>query len=167
MNPYEDLYELPKRYVFPKFSRYFALIMSALLIAYGIFVIFTKLDENASTFFKIVPFFIIFLALDSLSRNLFSLNTVCINEEVFQMKYIAKKNITIPWLRMIKIELYKGKAKGFNIYYTENGEEKKQFLTMQFPKMIEILNLIVYLAPHIEYDEFVQSLAIFPKNENN
>ena len=68
---------------------------------------------------------------------------------------------------MTKMEIYKGKAKGFNIFYIENGQEKKYFLTMQFPKMIEIINLIVFLAPHVEYDEFVKSLAILPKSKNN
>ncbi|HOD53923.1 MAG TPA: hypothetical protein PKJ08_05305 [Candidatus Cloacimonadota bacterium] len=165
MNPYEDLYQLPKKFVFPRFSRYFALSMSILLILYSIFVIFTKLNEDSSAFMKIVPFLIAFLALDSLSRNLFSLNSVHINDQQLELAFLAKKKITIPWLRISKMELYKGKAKGFYIFFTENGEEKKHFLTMQFPKMVEIINLIVYLAPHAEYDEFIKSLAIIPKNE--
>ncbi|MCB5251229.1 MAG: hypothetical protein RBS16_04155 [Candidatus Cloacimonadales bacterium] len=167
MEQFDELYQLPKSVSFPKLSRYFALIMGILLIIYSIFVIFTKLNENTSTFMKIVPFFIAFLALDSITRNLFSLNKITINEQELKLTFLAKKSVTIPWLRMTKMEIYKGKAKGFNIFYIENGQEKKYFLTMQFPKMIEIINLIVFLAPHVEYDEFVKSLAILPKSKNN
>lgn len=167
-NPlFDDLYSLPKNYRFPRFSRYFTLIMSVLIIIYAIYMIFTKVNDDTSTFMKIIPFLIMFLSLDSLSRNLMSLNKVFIDEQMIKFSFLAKKSVSIPWLRMNKMELYKGKSRSFVIYYTENGIEKKFYLTMQFPKMIEIINLIAYLAPHVEFDEFIRSLAVLPKKQEN
>ena len=95
MEQFDELYQLPKSVSFPKLSRYFALIMGILLIIYSIFVIFTKLNENTSTFMKIVPFFIAFLALDSITRNLFSLNKITINEQELKLTFLAKKSDTM------------------------------------------------------------------------
>ena len=85
MEQFDELYQLPKALVSQSF-RYFALIMGILLIIYSIFVIFTKLNENTSTFMKIVPF-IAFLALDSITRNLFSLNKITINEQELKLTF--------------------------------------------------------------------------------
>lgn len=165
--PFDDLYNLPKKYVFPRFSRYFTLSMGILIIFYVIYLIFFRLTADSSAFAKIVPFIIAYLALDSVSRNLFNLNKVLITDQGICFKFIAKKTVFIPWLRMTKMDMYKGKAKAFVITYTANSEEKKFQLTMQFPNMIEIVNLIAYQAPHIEFDQFTKSIIVAaPKQEN-
>lgn len=162
-SPIPEITSFPKIYRFSRFTRVFTLIMAMLIIAYSIYFILTQINSDSPTFKRVMPFIILFFSIDSISRNLFSLNTLKIFEDRVGFSFIGKRNLFIPWLNLKKIEVYKGKQRMFILWYTENGVDKKYYLSMQFPNMLEIINQISYFAPHAELDEFVSSLTVFRK----
>jgi hypothetical protein len=166
-NPLDALNNLPKAYNFPRFNRIASIIMAGLVIIYSLMVVFFSINDQSTTAQKVIPFILLFLSFNLLIKGLFSLNTVLIEDDAVTFKYILKKNIKIPWLRLQKIEMYKGRPKSFILTYTENSQEKKYMLTMQFPNLIEIINIIAYLAPHTENDKFVASLLIPIEEKEN
>ena len=66
----------PRVYRFNQFIRWFTLSFGILAIAYSFWLIFTKVNIDSSKFQQFVPFAIMFLALNSVFRNLFSLNSI-------------------------------------------------------------------------------------------
>jgi hypothetical protein len=150
-------------FTFPKFTRYFTLIMGIAIICFFIFFIFTKIDSNTSTFKKIVPFIIIFLAFDSVSRNVLSLNKVKIYDKHISFTFLLKKNVNINWEDIKKIESVTNKLRYFIINYEIDNTAKKFIYPMSFPNTIEILNLIKEFAPAAEFDDFAGSLIIEKK----
>ncbi len=167
INPFTEETKFPVTYRFSRFTRGFTLLLALLIVAYSLFFIFSHVNQNSRTFQKVLPFIILFFAIDSVSRNLFSINKITLFEEKVGFFFIGKKNIFIPWLNLKKMEVYTGKQRLFVIHYIENGIDKKFYLSMQFPNMLEIVNRIVYFAPHMELDDFVTSLIIINKNKEN
>ena len=58
------------------------------------------------------------------------------------------------------MELYIKKKRTITILYNEGEIEKKFYFSMAFPNMLEIINSIAELAPHLEYDEYFKKLVI-------
>jgi len=96
----------PRTYRFNQFVRWLVIFLSILAIAYAIYYIFNAIDQDSSTLKKIVPFIIIFLAIHSLLRNLFSLNSILFLSEGIEFRYIANKSVFIRWEIIIKLALY-------------------------------------------------------------
>jgi len=162
----------PRSYWFNRFIRWFTIIFSILAIAYAGWLIFNKLDIDSSNFTKLVPFLIIFFALNSLLRNLFTLNRLIFRQEGIEFVYLLKKNVYIPWVDFVSIKLTKARQKILDVHYSgSDGEMKLQELTLAFPNMLEILNAIIEMVPQAELDDFVGSIAVAReekrKAENN
>lgn len=161
----KDSINLPQTFQFPKFTRYFTLVLGVCVIIYSLFFLFTQINSDSAVFKKILPFIIMFFAYDSVSRNLFSLNKIILTQRNIQFSCIAKKTLIINWEDMLKLESYLVKGKFFLLHYSENGVEKKYYFPMAFKNIIEIINFIKQFSPHLETDEFVKSLIFLPKEK--
>ncbi len=150
---------LPKTFHFNPALRWFTILLGFMASGYSAYVIITKITLESSGATKIIPFVIIFFAMTSLMRNLITLNTVRLEETRVIFGCILKKAIAINWTDIYKIHFQASRYKAFRIYYKENGEEKMYLLTISFPKMVEIINMIVQKCPHAETDEFVDNVA--------
>lgn len=153
----------PRVYRFNPFVRWFVILLSLFAIAYSVIYIFTAVDADTSTIRKIIPFVIIFFAANSLFRNLFSLNSVLFKEDGISFRYLASKNVYIPWENLLKLSLYPGKARAIKIHYLADEREKDLVITMNFPNMLEIINSISEKCPHLEYDEFMKNITLTDK----
>ena len=158
---------LPRTYKFNQFIRWFTLIFAALAIAYSIWLIFNKVDSDSSKFAQFVPFAIMFLALNSFLKNLFSLNKIKLTQEMISFKYLAKKNINIKWESLTKMELNDDKRRMIRLKYIEDDKEKSLEYTLSFPKPLEIANSIAEMAPQIEFDEFMAAVVITDKEKKD
>ena len=154
--------KLPMHFVFPKFTRYFTLILSVTVVLYALYVAFTVITADASTWKKILPFIIMFFAYDAVHRNLFSLNKISLTKDFIRFSYIAKRSVQINWEDLRRLEAHIQKGKYFIMHYSAGEEVKKFQFSMAFKDMIDIINFIKILAPHIETDEFVGSLICAP-----
>ncbi|MCF7911181.1 MAG: hypothetical protein K9M99_01530 [Candidatus Cloacimonetes bacterium] len=167
MNHYEEYLNInerkgfPRSYWFNQLIRWFTIIFSWLAIFYGGWLILNKTNADSSTFTKIVPFLIIFFALNSLLRNLFTINRLIFREDSLEFTYLLKKNVIIMWQDFVSIKLIKARQRILDIsYFGDGGEIKVHELTLAFPKMLEILNAIIEMVPQAELDEFVSSVAV-------
>ncbi|MCK5050299.1 MAG: hypothetical protein KAS53_01075 [Candidatus Cloacimonetes bacterium] len=156
---------LPRTYKFNQFIRWFTLIFAALAIAYSIWLIFNKVDSDSSKFAQFVPFAIMFLALNSFLKNLFSLNKIKLTQEMISFQYLGKKNINIIWGSLTKLELNDDKRRMIRLKYSVDGKEQSLEYTLSFPKPLEIANSIAEMAPQIEFDEFMAAVVITDKEK--
>lgn len=166
MNRLENIIDINKRKGFPRvyrfnqFIRWFTLSFGTLAIIYSFWLIFTKVNADSSKFQQFVPFAIMFLALNSVFRNLFSLNSIRFQKDAIAFRYLLRKSVKIPWVDILKIELNDSKRKMIRLLYINNGEEKNFEFTINFPDMLEIVNSIAEMCPNIKYDEFIEKVVI-------
>jgi len=158
---------LPRTYKFNQFIRWFTLIFAALAIVYSIWLIFNKVDSDSSKFTQFVPFIIMFLALNSFLRNLFSLNKVKLTHEMISFHYLGKRSVNILWSSLVKMELNDSKRKMIRLKYIVNDVEKSLDYTLSFPKPLEIANSIAEMVPQIEFDEFMAAVVITDKEKKD
>jgi hypothetical protein len=156
---------LPRKYKFNAFIRWTTLILATAAVLYAIWVIFYKLNEDSPQFFKFVPFIIIFLAANSIMRNLFSLNAIIFTCEDIRFKFLARRTVVIPWKSIFKITMGQRRQRAINIFYREAGTEKKFLMQLSFPNMLEIINSIAALCENVEYDEFLNSVLVTDKEK--
>ena len=171
MNKLESIININKRKGFPRtyrfnqFIRWFTLSFGTLAIAYSFWLIFTKVNADSSKFQQFVPFAIMFLALNSVFRNLFSLNSIHFQKDAIFFRYLLRKSVKISWIDIIKIELNDSKRKMIRLQYMDNSEEKNFEFTINFPNMLEIVNSIAEMNPNIKYDEFIEKVIITPQEK--
>ena len=171
MNRLENIIDINKRKGFPRvyrfnqFIRWFTLSFGTLAIVYSFWLIFTKVNADSSKFQQFVPFAIMFLALNSVFRNLFSLNSIRFQKDAIAFRYLLRKSVKIPWVDIFKIELNDSKRKMIRLLYINNGEEKNFEFTINFPDMLEIVNSIAEMNPNIKYDEFIEKVIITPQEK--
>ena len=171
MNRLENIIDINKRKGFPRvyrfnqFIRWFTLSFGTLAIVYSSWLIFTKVNADSSKFQQFVPFAIMFLALNSVFRNLFSLNSIRFQKDAIAFRYLLRKSVKIPWVDILKIELNDSKRKMIRLLYINNGEEKNFEFTINFPDMLEIVNSIAEMNPNIKYDEFIEKVIITPQEK--
>ena len=156
---------LPRTYKFNQFIRWFTLIFAALAIAYSIWLIFNKVDSDSSKFVQFVPFAIMFLALNSFLKNLFSLNKIKFTQDVVSFQYLGKKNVNIKWESLTRLELNDDKRRMIRLKYTVDDKEKYLEYTLSFPKPLEVANSIAEMAPQIEFDKFMATVVITDKEK--
>ena len=156
---------LPRTYKFNQFIRWFTLIFATLAIVYSIWLIFNKVDSDSSKFTQFVPFAIMFLALNSFLKNLFSLNKIKFTKQMISFQYLGKKNVNIEWKSLTKMALNDDKRKMIRLTYVVNDAERSMEYTLNFPKPLEIANSIAEMAPQIEFDEFMTSVVITDKEK--
>ncbi|MBN1326330.1 MAG: hypothetical protein JW996_00095 [Candidatus Cloacimonetes bacterium] len=166
MNKVDGLLEInkkkgfPRNYRFNQFIRWFTLLLATAAAAYAIWVIFTKLDSNSPTFYKVVPFVILFLAVNSMMKNLLSVNSIKFREDKIEFHFILRPILIIPWKAFRKMKLAEAKIRGIKIIYEIQGKEKIFLLPLGYPNILEIVNSIAELCPQLEYDEFLQNVII-------
>ena len=152
----------PRTYKFNQFIRWFTLLMGFFAFAYAFWygVLSGHISPDEKLWYKMVPFIIMFLAVNSIIRNLYTLNKVLFEEDKITFKYLGKKGISLRWESLLKMEYLVKKRKAIIITFTE-GESKKQFyFGASFPKLLEILNSIVEKVPEIELDDFLKSAVV-------
>ena len=155
----------PRVYRFNQFLRWFVIIFALAAIAYAVLIIFTLLDADSSKFQKIVPFVIIFLAGNSLMRNLFNVNSILFTEEKVVFCYLARKSVKIYWNSLKKMELNKSRTRTVKLSYQKDGEEKSFIFILSFPNILEILNSIAEMCPQLVFDEFMEKIIISDKEK--
>jgi hypothetical protein len=159
--------QYPIVYTTPRFARYFYLSFGVAVILYTVFFLFTQINaETTSVLKKVIPFIVLFFSINLISTNITSLYKISIYADFIQFSYLAKKKIVIYWKNATKLEACTSRGKSFVIHYIENEKEKQYYIPMGFNNIIDVVNLIKYLAPHIQTDEFVTTLIFLPKEKN-
>ncbi len=157
---------LPRTYKFNQFIRWFTIILAVFAISYSLTYIFYYINPHTSNVKKAIPFIILFLAINSLLKNLFTLNKIVFTKDDITFKYLAKKPVTIKWHEIKKMSFPESRQKIIKIHYVRNGEEKDFDFNITFPKMLEIINSIAEMNKDIEYDKFLQNIVVTEQEKN-
>ncbi|RLD58281.1 MAG: hypothetical protein DRJ01_12780 [Bacteroidetes bacterium] len=150
----------PRVYRFNFFLRWFTLTFGTAAVIYSIWLILFKTYTDTSNFKKFIPFIILFFAANSVMKNLFSLNSILFTEGFIKFRYLARKSVSIRWDTLKKMIMNKSRQKSIKLFYVENGIEKSFIFTISFPNMLEIVNSIAEMCPHIEFDEFMKNVVV-------
>jgi hypothetical protein len=156
---------LPRKYKFNQFIRWFTLFLGIFALVYSGWLIFAKISADSNNFQKFAPFAILFLALNSVLKNLFSLNSIVFRQENISFRFLGRKSFTTEWKNLKRLEFLDDKRKLIRLKYDLNGSEKAFDFPMSFPNMLEIINSIAEMCPHLEYDEFIGNVVISPKEK--
>lgn len=151
---------LPRKYKFKQFIRWFTLFLGTAAIIYSLWVIFAKLNVDSPKFIKFAPFAILFFALNSVMKNLFSLNTIIFTKSAVSFHFLARKKTEISWSNLKKMEFSNDKRRHIILKYLENNLEKQFSFSIAFPNLLEIVNAINEMCPQLEYDDFLKQVVI-------
>jgi hypothetical protein len=126
-------------------------------VIFTIYVFVTEINADSPTFKKVLPFLIVFFAYHAISTNILSLNKVVIGEQFIIFSAIAKRKVRINWVDITRVDSIIEK-KMFAIHHLRDEQMHKYLFPMTYKNILDIINFIYLMAPHIETDEFVQSL---------
>lgn len=149
-------HKLPVRYRYTPAVRTFMLVLSSLILGYSLFFLIRYVRAETPLFFKLLPLIIMFVALDSVFRQISSLNSVCFFEDHIRFSYLAKRKVEIAYTRIISMELVKSITYYLKIVYNDESGKERTFRTpASFPKILEIILNIADLSPNIKLNEML------------
>jgi len=154
---------LPRTYRFNQLIRWFTLFLGLFAIVYALWVIFNKIDGDSSRIIKFAPILILLLAVNSVIRNLFTLNSMKFYQDKISFRYIGKLPVEIKWEDFVSMRLSAGKRKSVQLIYNSNGQERDFRFFLSFPHILEVINSIAELAPQMELDDFMKSIVVSEK----
>ncbi|OQY36688.1 MAG: hypothetical protein B6226_06135 [Candidatus Cloacimonetes bacterium 4572_65] len=167
---------LPRKYSFNIITRLVILTFAFLVIGYVAYLLLYKVGvtADATTFAKVVPFIIMFTALNTVLQNLFNIHSLTLTKEHMEATSLVGIKKIIKWKNINKITMSKSKKRYIIISYIDDKMQQKQYnLMLVFKNMMEIINSIAELAPNAKYDEFMQTIVVSmspdrkPKESNN
>ncbi|MCD4830054.1 MAG: hypothetical protein K8R90_11555 [Candidatus Cloacimonetes bacterium] len=152
---------LPRTYRFNPFIRWLTLSFAALALGYSVYILTSgRISADTSLFYKIVPFLVMFLAINSFLKNLLTLDNIRFEAARIRFRCLARPVTNITWQELERMEFLEGKMRFIRLHYQQNGEKKKYDFSINFPNMLEIVNSIDELAPHIEVDAFLENVLV-------
>ena len=156
----------PRTYKFNQFVRWFVIIISLAAILYGMYIIMYTVNPDSSKFQRFAPFFIVFFALNSLLKNMMSLNKIRFESDKLIFGYIARSNVAIPYKDIVTLKFGKGKSRVITITYKTDSGEKSLTFTASFPNMLEILNSIAETNLDIKFGEILKNIIVVTKTKH-
>ncbi len=134
------------------------------MIVYSLYFLLFVVNAEAPVFYKIVPFVILFVGLDSILRRITSLNSISFLEDHLKMGYIAKKSIIIPYDSIQSIDLLRKVTYNMLISYRDERGESKQISTpASFPHILEIMLNVADMAEQAVIPEKMQGILDYLK----
>lgn len=142
-------------YRFSPLVRWITIVLAFLALGYGIFVVLTKLTDSSSYLSKLLPYAIVFLALNSLIKNFFTINTITLEDDFVIFSKLFGKSVNIRITTISAISLVDGRRRFIKIDYQQDGNNLSYKFSSGFPKIAEVLKKISAKNPSIEFDEVI------------
>ncbi len=145
---------IPISYRYNQWIRVTSLLISTGVMAYTVFFLALQMHQETPLLMKIIPFVILYVAIDSILRHLTSLNSVTFTSESLVLGFLAKHSIRIPYEMINRFEIIRKITMYLVLYYIDaNGKERTFQTNLSFPNMIKILMGIEDMATHVSIDE--------------
>jgi len=146
--------QVPVRYRYNPWIRCLMLSISTCVIAYTLYFLALQINQSTPLLMKIIPFIILYVALDSIIRHLTQLNVVTFTDSDLILGFMAKKRIMIPYHRIKSIGITRKITLYLLLYYLDDQGKERMFKTnLSFPHMIRIMMGIEDMAPQISIDD--------------
>jgi len=152
---------LEKKIVFNPAIKILTIFLAIFAIGFGVYSILANYNNalSLSTSKKFIPFIIIFLGLNSLMKNLFSLNSVKIYKGKIVFCRLLFSCFEVSYIQITKLAFVKGKRKMIRLSYTKESEKVQNYIfSIAFPGMIEVLQILKSRSPKVEFDEILEQM---------
>lgn len=146
----------------PPFIRTITIIFALLALVWAIYYITNGISQTDKWFKKLSPFIVLFLVVSVLHKNLFTVNSIHIEDNFLQFKFLLKRAIRIDWTAIKKLEFGVKRRNAICLTYEENGVDKQIIIPRGIQEIISALNLIAKRAQNLELDDFMKTVI---KNE--
>ena len=147
-------------YRFSPLVRWITIVLAFLALGYGIFVVLTKLTDSSSYLSKLLPYAIVFLALNSLIKNFFTINTITLEDDFVEFSKLFGKSVNIRITTISAISLVDGRRRFIKIDYQQDGNNLSYKFSSGFPKIAEVLKKISDENSSIEFDEVLNGVIL-------
>jgi hypothetical protein len=149
------------RFRFHPVVRALMIFLSSIALGYSIYFIVFLIPNIAgvTNFFKIVTVVVLYVSGSTLYKHLTSLNSIRMSNESLEFTFLLRRKITIPWDKLIRMEIYKVVVHYWKITYMDQYGNKKQFKTsLAFPGIMNALLHIYKMKSDIEMNELLQKV---------
>jgi len=157
------------RYRFHPFVRFFMLSLASITAAYSVYFIFVLIPRysSATLFVKILSVVILYVSLRTIYKHLTALNSVIVSEDKLELKFLARKNITIPWQNISELKIYKVITHYWEMaYFDSKGVQKIFKSSLAYPGIINLLISIHAKNPSIKMNELLSQVIIYKQTQN-
>lgn len=144
-------------YKFNPLIRYTTIVLALFALSYAIYVVLYKFTDSSTYFQKLLPYAIVFLSLNSLIKNFFTINTITVYENTVVFSKLLSKKVSIEILSIKKIEFAKGRSRFIRIIYQKDGEDSLYQFNSGFPRIFEVIGKFVEKNPKIILDEVLRA----------
>jgi len=143
---------------FPSFLRWLSIIVALLALVWAVYFITSDISSVDKWYKKAAPFLVLFLVINVLYKNLFTINSIRFSESSVFFKSLLLKGFEIKFSQMKKLEFRMKGGKSIVLSYDEDGQEKTLIIPRGIEKIIIVLTLIAEQAPNLELDEFMKTV---------
>jgi hypothetical protein len=158
--------QLPKRYCQHQLMRFVMIGFSGLITAYSLYFLIRFVNSDTPIFFKILPLFIMFIALDSVFRHTTSLNCITFLEDRIRLTFLLKKPLEVTYDNILKLDMQRRITYYLNITYRDKGGREQVFRTpASFPKILQIIYGLAELATQAEMGSFLSKAVELLKKQ--
>ncbi|WP_044278946.1 YdbT family protein [Candidatus Cloacimonas acidaminovorans] len=147
--------ELPATYRYSPWMRLIMLFVALAICIYAIFFFVKFVTGTTPMFFKVLPLIILFVALDSVFKQLTSLYSVTFYEDRICFGFLGKPKLIIPYENITSIDLTKQISFSIILKYKDKDREKIFKTSASFPKILEILLNLADFAPQAQLNDLL------------
>lgn len=156
--------ELPATYHYSLWMRLIMLIVALVICLYALFFFVRFVSSDTPIFFKVLPLIILFVALDSVFKQLTSLNRVTFYEDKICFGFLGKPKVVIPYDNISSIDLNKQISFSIILKYRDGDKEKIFKTSASFPKILEILLNLADFAPNAQLNQLLGKVVNHLRN---
>jgi hypothetical protein len=146
--------QLPVHFRYSPFLRGFMISVSSFVSVYTLYFLIRYVDAATPLFFKLLPLFIMFVAMDNCFKHLTTLNKVSFYADSVHYSYLLKRKVVIPYTSVLHMELRRHIGYMLQLRYSDlNGKEQLFSSPASFPKTLEIMLILADLCPNIKLSD--------------
>ena len=144
---------MKEKFRFNPFLRFFTLFIGLIVIAYCVYIILVAnpVAENISKIKMILPYLVIVLALNSVFRNFFTLNSIILDDSEIIFKKLAFGSCKMKIADIKQIKFMDKRMKLLQVTYLIGEDLKKYSFNLGFPAVLTALSKLKERNPKIEF----------------
>ncbi len=158
---------MPVRYRVNPYGKFFSIVLHLAICLWCLYVIVSPnvRTQDWSVFYRVLPYVVLFVSLDSLFRHLTSLYALIFTPECLWFRYILRPSIAVEYDRILSMELRRMISYYMFLTFTDRNGSKRIIKTpASFPRMIEIMYNIADIAPQLVMnDELNKMIEVIRK----
>ncbi len=156
--------QIPVLYRYNPIARWLMILLSTLVVIYCVYFLLRFVNSETGMFYKLLPMFICFIALQSILGKVTSLNSVLFEKDYLRLGFIARRPIIIAYDDIRSLDLKRKITYYLVISYSDAKGKPAQYTTpASFPNILEVIVNIADLAHSAVIPETMKNLLEYVK----